>query len=812
MTDENGTTSLTLKQRLCCLLAVTEKEADALILKGRSGADTAAIGRRTGLEKTDIDQIVTSRTSIENARIDVNKVAQLQLHQVPHMAPERIRKVSEGHPYFSLREFEEASGLPKALVSGLFTAPDLEISDKITKRCRRFEPVFGLYIAPPKLEFESAQLLKAIGFVERSFGANTPIRVIALNDTEAPKRVYELKRTLGGQVFPVVRDNEGFERYFVPASIDVWFTPDIPKERALAVLNKLGLRVRASREKVGYYQADLGSYPADLHVLAETLRKIHEMQDHIEIDFAEPTEVGYQDFAPENELQLPDFESSSDGNRIWNMEAIELEAAHSINTGSSIVTVFIVDSGIQPDHQDLHNALRPDWSTLDLNFDVGVPEAELSPLERTISHGTKVASVACGRGLGGMSRVKGVAPGCWLLPVKISGSPYGQSYGLRAAAIREAASYVTAEMRGVLNLSWSTSGEHLGVREALFKASEKGFVITTSAGNYYSGEKQIPDKPHYPSQYAFLPGNTDADVLARRKIPGLISVAAVNAFNRKATYSYYGAHSVTVSAPGGEPGLAGSGVFVASTPDAYAYDAGTSFAAPHVAGLIALLFSAKSELTAQEAVEVIRNTATDLDTNNPDFSGMLGSGLINARAALESLNLSGTPSDTSESSTISPQDAADGGILNINTATSDHLEALPFIGEWSANKIVAYRSAHGPFTTIWDLTKTGVVDQWTVRQIKHLITVNPISSSEMATADQESSPSALSETPDLPLDINTATPQELVKLPLIGEWCANKIVDYRKAHGPFVTIWDLTLTGALDSWTVNQIKHRIAVT
>jgi competence ComEA-like helix-hairpin-helix protein len=309
------------------------------------------------------------------------------------------------------------------------------------------------------------------------------------------------------------------------------------------------------------------------------------------------------------------------------------------------------------------------------------------------------------------------------LPVKISGAPYGQSYGLRAAAIREAVSYVASGMRGVLNLSWSTNGEHLGVREALFEASDMGLAITTSAGNYHLGESQTPDKAHYPSQYAFLPGNTHNDVQNRRKIPGLASVAAVDAFKRKATYSYYGAHSVTVSAPGGEPGLAGVGIFVASTPEAYAYEAGTSFAAPHVAGLIALLFSAKQELTAQEAVDLVRITATDLDTNNPNFIGMLGGGLINARAALESLGLSSSSSGTNIPTVELPsEDIIER--LNVNTATAEQLVSLPFIGEWCANKIFTYRKANGPFATVSDLTQTGAVDDWTVDQIRHLITVD----------------------------------------------------------------------------------------
>jgi competence protein ComEA len=62
--------------------------------------------------------------------------------------------------------------------------------------------------------------------------------------------------------------------------------------------------------------------------------------------------------------------------------------------------------------------------------------------------------------------------------------------------------------------------------------------------------------------------------------------------------------------------------------------------------------------------------------------------------------------------------------LNINTATREDLIALPLIGSWSADKIIVYRDANGPFSSIWALTSTGAVDSWTVQQLEPLITVH----------------------------------------------------------------------------------------
>jgi competence ComEA-like helix-hairpin-helix protein len=590
--------------------------------------------------------------------------------------------------------------------------------------------------------------------------------------------------------------------------IDVWFKRDVSQRRALEILGALGLRVKLSRSKVGYYQAELSQYPKDLHLTAATFKKIKSANEQPEIEFAEPTEVGLEDFTPLNEKPLLDFEDASAGSRTWNLEAIDINAAHAIIKGSPQVTIIVVDSGIRPDHKDLTNALRPDWQALDLNYDLGVPEAEMSPVEVAIAHGTKVASIATGRGPSGGSRVTGVAPDCWLLPVKISGSAFGPSYGLRAAAIREAIDYVPAGQRGVLNISWATNGEHIGIREALFDAHAKGYAITASAGNYHINETQVPDKMHYPSQYAFHPGDTQMDVTEKRKIPGLVSVAAVNALGKKASYSYYGLNSVSVSAPGGESGHSGIGVFVASSPNDYAYDAGTSFAAPHVAGLIALLLSAKPDLTAESAVDIIRSTATNLDDKNPSYVGMLGSGLINARAALESLGLSGSslPAPTANDSSVTGD--SDNNKININSATADQLEALPYIGVWSANVVVEYRAHNGPFSEIWDLSQTGAIDSWTIDQIKHLITVGPVSPAEDWMLPEET-PSL--ETSDGLLNVNRATIQEMVELPYIGTWSATMIVKYREARGPYASIWDLSRSFAVDNWTIEKIKDLISV-
>jgi competence protein ComEA len=213
---------------------------------------------------------------------------------------------------------------------------------------------------------------------------------------------------------------------------------------------------------------------------------------------------------------------------------------------------------------------------------------------------------------------------------------------------------------------------------------------------------------------------------ARRTIPGRCAGAARPAGGGPASYSYFGARSVTLAAPGGEPGGGtGAAIFLASTPENYAYGAGTSFAAPHVSGALALLFSREPGLEAQRAIDILRETATPLDGRDPAHSGMLGAGQLNIRAALESLR--GVPAGgggaagSGGTSGGEPRPA----LFDINTATAQEFAALPLLGPWTAARIVAWREAHGPFSSIQDLTRTGVVDAWTVRHLVRYLAVVP---------------------------------------------------------------------------------------
>jgi subtilisin family serine protease len=442
------------------------------------------------------------------------------------------------------------------------------------------------------------------------------------------------------------------------------------------------------------------------------------------------------------------------------------------------VTIFIIDSGTRMNHENLQPVFRSDWETLDLNFDLGVPTEKKSPHEQTISHGTKVSGVIGAQG--DVATVNSIAPNCRILPIKISGQSVTPAYGLRAAAIRQALTYIRPGERAVINLSWQTNGEHIGIREALIEAQSKDVAVTTSAGNYASGAIQRPDDIHYPSAHTYR----------YPELTNLCVVAALGVGDRKASYSYYGPQSITVSAPGGEKGGAGTGIYTTSTPDAYAYTCGTSFAAPHVAGLIGLLLSVKPNLTSEDAIRIIRDTADPIDAINPAYGGMLGTGCINAQAALERIS-----SPEPQAYAITATSGLHGSITPAGTTMVRHgteqmFTIVPGTG-YQIQELLVDGHRVEPTTTY---TFSNVATAHTIA-----VQFTPIDEGEQSHYDSQGR-----------LNINLATLAELIQLPYIDEWLGERIIQYRTTHGTFSSIWALSSVG-MSGWAIEQVKTLITV-
>ena len=300
------------------------------------------------------------------------------------------------------------------------------------------------------------------------------------------------------------------------------------------------------------------------------------------IEFAEPDYIVRANYIPDDTY----FYLMWGLNNTSNID-IDAPEAWDIERGENSVTVAVIDTGVQTNHPDLAGQFVTgyDFYSDDTSVYDGLDD----------DHGTHVAGTiaAIDNSIG----VIGVAPNIKIMPLKFLG-PDG---GYISDAI-DAINYAKQNGADIINASWGGGG----YSEALKNAIESfGGVFVVAAGN----NKTDTDKnPYYPASY------TSSNI---------ISVAAIDKYGALASFSNYGLNSVDIAAPG---------VDIASTyPDSYAYMSGTSMAAPHVSGIIALIKSYNSSLNTQELINKLYSTAKPYNSLNGKVKT---GGMANANAAL----------------------------------------------------------------------------------------------------------------------------------------------------------------------------------
>ncbi len=229
----------------------------------------------------------------------------------------------------------------------------------------------------------------------------------------------------------------------------------------------------------------------------------------------------------------------------------------------------------------------------------------------THTAGTMAAITNNGTGVSGVAG--GWSPtqrGCRIVPLRIGWSQ-DDGNGVERGYVRmdfaaQAFNYATQIGVDAVNCSWGSSNSG-GIATALSNATNAGMIVCNSAGNS---------------------NNTAAGYLSTRS--DVISVASLSSSGAKSSFSNYGSW-VDVAAPGSSI----NSTYSAHGVPTYAYLSGTSMASPHVAGLAGLIRSRNAGLSRQQVTDIILGNVDNIDAQNGGFIGMLGSGRINARKALE---------------------------------------------------------------------------------------------------------------------------------------------------------------------------------
>ena len=363
---------------------------------------------------------------------------------------------------------------------------------------------------------------------------------------------------------------------------------------------------------------------------------VKEYKDDPNIEYAEPNYKMEKQTVPSD----PYFSSSGSWGQpyddLWGLKKIEASDAWDTTTGSSDITVAIIDTGVDYNHEDLSSNM---WTNSGEIPDNGIDDDSNGYIDDIYGwdfynddndpiddhgHGTHCSGTVSGVGDNSIG-VVGVNWNAKIMAVKFLGST-GSGWSSDAALAIE---YAADSGADILSNSWGGGGQSQVVTDAIAYAhDQKGCVVVAAAGN----------------------SNADANNYWPAGDHNVITVASSTENDEKSSFSNWGS-KIDVAAPGGGNSDGSSGRIYqnilslrASGTDMYGdgnnivdddyYRArGTSMACPHVAGLAALILANNPTWTNEQIRQVICSSSDDIgDAGKDDYFGY---GRINANNALQ---------------------------------------------------------------------------------------------------------------------------------------------------------------------------------
>ena len=149
--------------------------------------------------------------------------------------------------------------------------------------------------------------------------------------------------------------------------------------------------------------------------------------------------------------------------------------------------------------------------------------------------------------------------------------------------------------------------------------------------------------------------------------------------------------------------------------------------------------------------------------------------------------------------------------VNVNTASADEIaDRLTGIGPTQAAALVDYRTTHGPFQSLDELTKVkGIGVKTLVKNQDHILLQGD--TAPLASKPPAKTATAPDAAPSAAVNINSASAQQLLALSGIGPAKAAAIVSYREAHGTFQAIDDLVKVKGIGPKTLAKNRDRIVI-
>jgi serine protease len=357
----------------------------------------------------------------------------------------------------------------------------------------------------------------------------------------------------------------------------------------------------------------------------------------------------------------------------WHYPAINLPDAWDIaDTRGANTIIAVIDTGILSEHPDLEGQIGPGYDFIssatnaadgdsaaipgegDIDSDPEDPGDGPRPGESSF-HGTHVAGTVAAKTNNTLG-VAGIAWNAKIMPLRVLGKQGGTDADIAeamkfAARLANASGTLPTTKADVINMSLGGPGFSATTQAVVTSVRNAGVIIVAAAGNENSAS------PSYPAAYS-----------------GVISVSAVGFDLKRAPYSNFGT-SIDLAAPGGDTSADLNGDKFAdgvlstlkddsSTPARfnYVFYQGTSMAAPHMAGVVALMRGVYPQLTPSQLDQLIDGTLPQritTDLGEPGRDNLFGHGLIDASKAVSAAKaLAGTPLPT-------------GSVLNVSVTNLD---------------------------------------------------------------------------------------------------------------------------------------------
>lgn len=370
---------------------------------------------------------------------------------------------------------------------------------------------------------------------------------------------------------------------------------------------------------------------------------------------------------------------------------INAPAAWDISTGNSSIVVAVVDTGLV-NHADIDSNILDTTGQVAPGYDFvsdtatgndgdgrdtdprdpgdWVTSTESAsgpfagcPVSNSSWHGTHVAGIV-GALSNNAAGVAGVAWNTRILPVRVMGKCGGVLSDILDGVRWAAGLTVTGVTNNpnpaqVINLSLGGSGTCSAAEQAAInEVVNAGAVVVVAAGN----------------------SNVNVSTTAPANCANVIAVAATNRNGGRASYSNFGS-LIDIAAPGGAQLTANDSNGILSTlntgltgpsTDAYVFYQGTSMAAPHVAGVAALMLAVEPTLTPAQMEAMLRASARAFPSGSSCTTANCGAGLLDAHAALllAQLNQAVVEVRVADGSGAEPSDVLSFTIARIGTTTA----------------------------------------------------------------------------------------------------------------------------------------------